>query len=147
MSDGDVAHEEWAFHSRDGALRKGKRRQRKKGPVLHVQTLDFSEFLALFVKPAQFVFAKFDIEGSEYKVLNKMKDKGTTGLIDVMTIEWHCVKGIKCGPSWTQLKKGNVVDAATADFRRGLTSPIRVFDVDDESDLHDRAELSRVNAR
>jgi FkbM family methyltransferase len=54
-----------------------------------VKTIDFSEWLRLNVKEADFVVVKLDVEGAEYAILNRLVDQKTICLIDELFVEVH----------------------------------------------------------
>jgi FkbM family methyltransferase len=54
-----------------------------------VNTFDFSEFLKQFETRDFKLIVKFDIEGAEYHVLNKMIEDGTINYVDEFWGEWH----------------------------------------------------------
>jgi FkbM family methyltransferase len=59
---------------------------------IKVNTFDFSNFLKQFKEKNFKLIVKFDIEGAEYHVLNKLIDDGTITYIDELWGEWHEVK-------------------------------------------------------
>lgn len=56
---------------------------------IKVNTFDFSNFLKQFKEKDFKLIVKFDIEGAEYHVLNKLIDDGTINYIDELWGEWH----------------------------------------------------------
>lgn len=54
-----------------------------------VKTIDFSRWLTETVTLEDTVCVKMDIEGSEYRVLQKLLDSGAIALIDELRCEWH----------------------------------------------------------
>jgi FkbM family methyltransferase len=54
-----------------------------------VHAIDFSQWLARTYRKDDVVYLKFDIEGAEYPVLEKMLKDGTMALIDRLYIEFH----------------------------------------------------------
>jgi FkbM family methyltransferase len=54
-----------------------------------VGCIDFSEFILSNFSKADNIYIKFDIEGAEYSVLNKLIKTGTIDMIKEITIEWH----------------------------------------------------------
>uniref|UniRef100_A0A061RWG1 Methyltransferase FkbM domain-containing protein n=1 Tax=Tetraselmis sp. GSL018 TaxID=582737 RepID=A0A061RWG1_9CHLO len=69
-----------------------------KGSAIEIQGFDTSLWLKNTVRRNDFVLFKMDIEGAEYKVLEKMIEDGTILLIDHLVVEWHCAHTYKfCG--------------------------------------------------
>lgn len=56
---------------------------------IQVNTFDFSNFLKQFKEKNFKLIVKFDIEGAEYHVLNKMIKEGTIHYVDEFWGEWH----------------------------------------------------------
>ena len=56
---------------------------------IQVSTFDFSNFLKQFKEKDFKLIVKFDIEGAEYHVLNKMIKEGTIRYVDEFWGEWH----------------------------------------------------------
>ena len=54
-----------------------------------VKCVDFSMWMLKRFTADDEIVLKFDIEGSEYEVLNKMIEDGSIDLIDKLYIEWH----------------------------------------------------------
>lgn len=78
-----------------------------------VPAIDFSAWLKAKVSPDDYVILKMDIEGAEYKVLQKMLDDGTIDLVSKLYIEFH--------DHWMVLEEGEH-DRLVADLRaKGLT--------------------------
>jgi FkbM family methyltransferase len=59
---------------------------------IKVNTFDFSSFLKQFKEKNFKLIVKFDIEGAEYHVLNKMIEDNTIFYIDEFWGEWHEAK-------------------------------------------------------
>ena len=59
---------------------------------IQVNTFDFSNFLKQFKERNFKLIVKFDIEGAEYHVLNKMIEEGTIHYVDEFWGEWHEAK-------------------------------------------------------
>ena len=57
--------------------------------AIEVNTVDFSKFLKQFKDKDFKLIVKFDIEGAEYQVLNKMINDETIGYVDEFWGEWH----------------------------------------------------------
>jgi FkbM family methyltransferase len=57
--------------------------------TVKVHAIDFSTWLASEYRKDDVVYLKFDIEGAEYPVLEKMLKDGTMSLIDRLYIEFH----------------------------------------------------------
>jgi len=64
-----------------------KRNIWNKSPKIKVRALDFSEWLKQFKD--DFVVLKMDIEGAEFKVLNKMTADDTDKIPHVLMVEFH----------------------------------------------------------
>lgn len=60
-------------------------------PIM-VEALDFSKWVRENLSKDDHIILKMDIEGAEYKVLNKMIREGTFNYIDKLLIEWHWYK-------------------------------------------------------
>lgn len=60
------------------------------GKVIGVPSFDFSSWLKQF--EGEEVYIKFDIEGAEYPILEKMIQDGTDKLCKLLMIEWHAEK-------------------------------------------------------
>jgi len=56
---------------------------------IKVNTFDFSSFLKQFKEKNFKLVVKFDIEGAEYHVLNKMIEENTINYVDEFWGEWH----------------------------------------------------------
>lgn len=54
-----------------------------------VQTIDFDRWLRENISEQDYVIAKMDIEGAEYKVLQRMMLSGSLKLLDEIRVEWH----------------------------------------------------------
>lgn len=59
------------------------------GSTLTVETIDFSKWVSENITVDDYVIVTFDIEGSEYDVLEKMIADNTINLIDKMYVEFH----------------------------------------------------------
>jgi len=59
---------------------------------IKVNTFDFSNFLKQFKEKNFKLIVKFDIEGAEYHVLNKMIEDNTITYVDEFWGEWHEAK-------------------------------------------------------
>lgn len=60
------------------------------GRVVGVPSFDFSKWLKQF--EGEEIYIKFDVEGAEYPILEKMIKDGTDKLVKLMFIEWHADK-------------------------------------------------------
>jgi FkbM family methyltransferase len=60
----------------------------KKQPIL-VHCIDFSQWLKDNFSKDDFLIVKFNIEGSEYPVLEKLMKDGTINLIKELIVHWH----------------------------------------------------------
>jgi FkbM family methyltransferase len=68
----------------DGTLRDNFQRQE------HVPCIDFGQFIRDNFTPEDNIIVKMDIEGAEYRVLDKMIEDGTLkNYISFITVEWH----------------------------------------------------------
>jgi hypothetical protein len=78
------------------------------------------------------IVAKFDIEGSEYKVLPHMLAHGSLCLIDLALIEWHA--------KFAKIKEnvGSMISWITT-HAKGCR--LKMSDLDDESFMHDVGDL------
>lgn len=88
IKDGEIE-----FNQRDGDYDVGSSIMPTKkdwdlGSKESVTCIDFSKWLSELIKP-ELVIVKMDIEGAEYKVLQKMIDDGTDKLVDKLFVEWH----------------------------------------------------------
>lgn len=58
-------------------------------PGGYIDCIDFSEFLNSTFNKNDRIVLKFDIEGAEFDVLDKMIDDKTVFLINTIYVEWH----------------------------------------------------------
>lgn len=58
-------------------------------PGGYVDCIDFSMFLSSMFDKNDKIILKFDIEGAEFDVFDKMIEDGTISLIHTIYIEWH----------------------------------------------------------
>ncbi|MGD2072091.1 MAG: FkbM family methyltransferase [Candidatus Thorarchaeota archaeon] len=63
----------------------------KKNPI-KVESIDFSKWLRETLSKDDYIILKMDIEGAEYKVLEKMLKEKTFEYINRFMIEWHWKK-------------------------------------------------------
>jgi FkbM family methyltransferase len=56
---------------------------------LHVDCINFSNFLKNNFNISDYIICKMDIEGAEYQVLNHLIETNTISLIKEIYIEWH----------------------------------------------------------
>lgn len=61
------------------------------GKIIGVQSFDFSEWLKQFEGDKE-IYVKFDCEGAEYPLLERMVNDGTDKLCKLLMIEWHAGK-------------------------------------------------------
>lgn len=61
---------------------------------IKVKCIDFSQWLIRNFEITDLIIIKMDIEGSEYKVLNKMIDDGSIRYADRIYIEWHPIESV-----------------------------------------------------
>jgi len=57
-----------------------------------VDSVDFGQWLKRNFSKDDYIFVKFDIEGAEYDVLDKMLSDGSIAYVDKLYIEFHNVK-------------------------------------------------------
>ena len=63
-----------------------------KNYYIDVECIDLSKWIIKNMTKDDYVILKLDIEGAEYKILEKMIKDNTFDLIDVLYIEWHGTK-------------------------------------------------------
>jgi len=63
----------------------------KKNPLV-VESIDFSKWVKETLNKEDYIILKMDIEGAEYKVLEKMFREGTFDYMNELWIEWHWKK-------------------------------------------------------
>jgi FkbM family methyltransferase len=61
----------------------------KKRERIHVESIDFGEWLKENFKIEDTIYVKLDIEGAEYKILNKMLRDGSIRYVDKFYLEFH----------------------------------------------------------
>ena len=59
---------------------------------INVESIDFSHWLEQNFSKEDFIILKLDIEGAEYKVLDRMIDNGTIDYVDLLYVEFHASK-------------------------------------------------------
>jgi len=59
---------------------------------MKVECIDFSEWIKKHCKPTDHIVCKLNIEGAEYRVLNKMIGDGTIEWINELHVAWHWKK-------------------------------------------------------
>lgn len=57
--------------------------------IIDISSIDFSDWVSKNCEQYDYVLVKFDIEGSEYPVLEKMIKDQSLKFIDKIYIEWH----------------------------------------------------------
>lgn len=72
-----------------------------------VPSIDFSQWLLRNFSKQDHIVVKMDIEGAEYKVLDRMLQDGTVGLIAKLRCEWHYDRF----PSMTEAEHNRIRDA------------------------------------
>jgi len=81
-----------AVWTEDGQVRyatgKGKESKIDPNSALTVRSIDFSKWLTENVRPEDYVYVKFAVEGAEIAILEKMVRDRTLELVDNMEIEW-----------------------------------------------------------
>jgi FkbM family methyltransferase len=82
--------------------------QLDKDSPLRVKSIDLSSWLRRNFKKNDYIIVKLDIEGAEYKVLDKLCQDGTINYINQLFIEWHWFKiGVPESTHQTLVKKIN----------------------------------------
>jgi len=71
---------------------KGGRSKLDKSHPIKVEAFDFSKWIKENFSKEDFLVVKFDIEGAEYKVIQKMIDEGTIHYIKDLYVDWHARK-------------------------------------------------------
>lgn len=59
---------------------------------IFIKSIDFSKFILKNFKINDYIILKMDIEGAEYKVLEKMFQDGSINYINIILIEFHNLK-------------------------------------------------------
>lgn len=81
----------------------------KDSPLI-VRSIDLSSWLRRNFKTSDYIVLKLDIEGAEYKVLDKLLQDGTIKYINELFIEWHWFKiGIPESEHQTLVNKLNKI--------------------------------------
>lgn len=57
--------------------------------TITVPCIDFSKWLSINFSTRDYIHLKLDIEGAEYRVLDKMMKDGSIALISELVCEWH----------------------------------------------------------
>jgi len=76
-----------------------------KGTRVIVSCIDFSKFIKDNFKLSEYIIVKMDIEGAEYKVIEKMLEKGTFEYIDEFYVEFHGAKIKDLYPYFDEIKE------------------------------------------
>ena len=97
---------------------------RGKGTRITVSCIDFSKFIKDNFKLSEYIIVKMDIEGAEYKVIEKMLEKGTFEYIDEFYVEFHGAKIKDLYPYFDEIKERTGFDA-----KHHLIQEIDKFDV------------------
>jgi len=97
---------------------------RGKGTKTTLGCIDFSKFIKDNFKLSDYIIVKMDIEGAEYKVIEKMLEKGTFEYIDEFYVEFHGAKIKDLYPYYDEVKERTGFDAKTH-----LIQEIDKFDV------------------
>ena len=79
--------------------------KRGKGTRITVSCIDFSKFIKDNFKLSDYMIVKMDIEGAEYKVIEKMLEKGTFEYIDEFYVEFHGAKIKDLYPYFDEVKE------------------------------------------
>lgn len=80
----------WWHESDIGSTVMKEKRNWYAGEIIGIKSFDFSDWLRQF--DGEEIYVKFDIEGAEYPVLEKMIKDGTDKLCKLLMIEWHADK-------------------------------------------------------
>jgi len=78
-----------AKHTESSSILKNKKTGELSKIPIRVESVDFGQWLKRNFNQKDFILVKFDIEGAEYEVLNKMLLDGTIRFIDELYIEFH----------------------------------------------------------
>jgi FkbM family methyltransferase len=105
------------FYVRGGlssTLYKNKQDNIKKQPQeVEVDTIDFSQFIMDNFNKDDYIILKMDIEGGEYKVIDKMLEDKTFEYIDEFYVEFHGAKIQDLYPYFDEVYEREGVDAKT----------------------------------
>jgi len=95
-----------------------------KGTKITLGCIDFSKFIKDNFKLLDYMIVKMDIEGAEYKVIERMLEKGTFEYIDEFYVEFHGAKIKDLYPYFGEVKERTRFAA-----RHHLIQEIDKFDV------------------
>ena len=76
-----------------------------KGTRVIVSCIDFSKFIKDNFKLSEYIIVKMDIEGAEYKVIEKMLEKGIFEYVDEFYVEFHGAKIKDLYPYFDEIKE------------------------------------------
>ena len=97
---------------------------RGKGTQLTVNSIDFSKFIKDNFEISDYLIVKMDIEGAEYKVIEKMLENKTFEYVDEFYIEFHGGKIKDLYSYYDEIKERTGLDA-----KNYLLQEIDKFDV------------------
>ena len=78
-----------------------------------VKTIDISKFIKENFNKEDYIILKMDIEGAEYKVLDKLLKDKTFKYIDKLVLEFHGAKIQDLYPFFEKMREKNKCDAKT----------------------------------
>ncbi len=88
-------------------------RHHVKQPKVTIKTIDFSKWIKENLQKDDYVILKMDIEGAEYKVLQKMFDEETIDYVNKLYIEFH--------DHWMKLEQNEHETIKSKLIEKGLT--------------------------
>jgi FkbM family methyltransferase len=74
-----------------GSIVKNRRTAAGREPI-HVESVDFGQWLKSQFRLEDTIHVKLDIEGAEYEILKKMSEDGTIEYVDKLYVEFHSPK-------------------------------------------------------
>ena len=100
-------------NSLSGTIYKNKVDNKGGGEKIQVDCIDFSKFIIDNFNKDDYIIVKFDIEGAEYKVIEKMLEDKTFEYVDEFFIEFHGAKIVDLYPYFDEVYEREGVDAKT----------------------------------
>tara|TARA_B100001250_G_scaffold316579_1_gene278988 strand:+ start:714 stop:1301 length:588 start_codon:yes stop_codon:yes gene_type:complete len=100
-------------NSLSGTIYKNKVDNKGGGEKIQVDCIDFSKFIIDNFNKDDYIIVKFDIEGAEYKVIEKMLEDKTFEYVDEFFIEFHGAKIQDLHPYFDEVYEREGVDAKT----------------------------------